>query len=131
MSFSFDTRNLERTTRGLERFIAGVPEIAASEIIRQIREFAAGGKAPDGSNWKPYTPPYANRIHSPLTPVTKKRTGAFLASIKNRNMIIAPDAAHLKIAQGLERKRASFEVSPITPDNVLRLLNKSFSDAVA
>lgn len=117
---SFDTRGIERTIRGIQRFRESMPNIAGDELVAQVRDFAASGRNPDGSAWSPLQKRYAalkQRRYGNSLP-NKRATGGLLNSIRNRGMIIAPDAAHLKQAQGLEKKRRSFEPSPLIARNI-------------
>ncbi len=125
---TFDTREIEAFIRSLERFEEEVPDIAAGELIRQIREFAESGVNPDGSKWPALTAVYKKwKLAHGGQPVANKRlTGAFLASVKMRDFFISVDSAHAKIAEGLEKKRISFDVAPMSAGNVERLLLKRF-----
>jgi hypothetical protein len=129
-SFSGEFSEIERAMRKLERFRDSTEEIAGREVVQQIREFAASGRAPDGSTWAPLTSAYRKaKMRAGFGgKANKKRTGEFLASIKLRNGIIAPDEQHMGQAQGLESKRVSFETSPITAGNVERQLKRSFDE---
>ena len=125
----FDVTGIERMARKIARFKEDVPKIAAKEVKAQITEFAAEGRNPDGTSFKPYTKPYAKvRIRKGLqtSPVNLRVTGGFLDQIKDRDGIVGPDEAHAKIAEGLARKRTSFEVSPLTPPNIERLLKQAW-----
>ena len=125
----FETRHIEMRIRGLKRFREELPDVVAGELVRQVREYAASGVTPSGQAWPQLTEPYAIRkmklVGNRLP--NKKVTGAFLASVKNRNGIIAPDAAHLPQGMGLEKKRVSFEASPVTAQNIERLILKKFN----
>ncbi len=124
-----DVSGIQRALRKVERFRLSMPEIVGDEVARQVVEFAGSSNAPDGSQWKPLTPAYAKRKQKRgFPPVANKRvTGGFLLSVKNRQGVVGPDERHTPQAQGLEKKRVSFEASPITAGNVERLLLKEWN----
>lgn len=115
--------------RGLKKLRGDLPDIASRELVRQVREYAESGVTPNGAAWPQLTEPYAKRkmklVGNRLP--NKKVTGAFLASVKNRNGTIAPDAAHLPQGMGLEKKRVSFEASAVTAQNIERIIAQKFS----
>ncbi len=103
-----------------------IPKIAGEEIVKQINEYADSGRNPDQSAWKPLTKEYAARKQQLVgnRKPNKLLTGELRKSIqvRNRNMLVAPDEKHTPQAQGLEKKRISFEVAEPTSDNIERLL---------
>lgn len=131
---SFDTREIARFARGLERLRADMPVIAANEMRKQIVEFAASGRNPDGSAWSPLQKRYAARKQKLVgnSLPNKRLTGGLLQSVgftavNGTKVVIAPDTAHMAQAQGLEKKRVSFEASPISAQNVERTLLDKFN----
>lgn len=130
---AFDTRGIERTIRGIKRFRLSVPNIVGDELVAQVVEFAASSRNPDGSTWSPLQKKYAalkQAKYGNQLP-NKCASGAFLASVKNRGMIIGPDAAHMAQGRGLEKKRVSFQVSPITVGNIERLLLNAWNNMLS
>jgi len=125
----FDTRQIEQRIRGLRRLREALPIIAAQELRNQVIEFAASGRAPNGSAWLPLTPEYAKRKMKLVgnQKANKRLTGGLLGSVNYIGGIVKPDAAHLPQAQGLEKKRVSFEASPVTAQNIERLIARKFS----
>ena len=125
----FDTRHIEQRIRGLRRLREALPIIAAQELRNQVIEFAASGRAPNGSQWLPLTPEYAKRkmkLVGNKNP-NKRLTGAFLGSVNYIGGVVKPDAAHLAQGMGLEKKRVSFEASPATAQNIERLILKKYN----
>ena len=126
--FTFDTRELWQTMRRIDGFKIEIPQIAGRQIVKQINDLAAISVAPNGNQWVRLSPAYAKKVKR--TNATKKVTGAFLASVKNRGMFIAPDEAHVAQGMGLEKLRVSFDVSPSTSeailDEMLQWWNKIF-----
>ena len=128
LTFRFHTQEIEHYARGFGLFADDVPEVAIGELVRQVRELAESGVDPNGRKWPVLTTAYARKKKAMgLPPIPNKRvTGAFLASVKGRDGIVAPDAAHEKIGEGLERKRISFQPAPISVGNVERILFRRF-----
>ena len=121
--FTFDTRELKEAIKGMKVFSFALPQIAAEEINKQVHEYAASGRNPDGSKWKNLSDKYAARkqklVGNKLA--NKLLSGNFLLSVKNRGGVIAPDDAHIPQGQGLEKLRISFQVAQPTSDNIERL----------
>lgn len=122
--FKLDTREIAKQARGLRNLIEDIPQIVGDELVKQVNEFADSGRNPDGTSWPALMEPYAtikqkkfgNRLPN------KKATGAFRRSVKARGGVIAPDEEHIPQGMGLEKKRKSFEASPVTAQNIERIL---------
>lgn len=135
IKLGFDTREIRQTTRRINGFRTAMPKIAGEEIVKQINEYADSGRNPNQSKWKPLSKEYGNRKQALVgnKKPNKMLTGGLRKSIqvRNRNMLVAPDESHTPQAQGLEKKRISFEVAQPTSDNIERLFvnwwNKIFS----
>lgn len=135
LSFVFETRELERFGRELGRFADEIPALGSEEIVRQVREFAALSKAPDGSQWITLTEAYRRRkiaLGQPGIP-NKRLTGQFLMGIKARridalNFVISPADRDAGKAAGLERLRISFQVAPVSANIVEAILLKRYNE---
>ncbi len=126
---TFNTTAITSAALRLERFRASMQTTAANRIREQVVDYAALSKAPDGSQWSPLTPAYKKRkAKMGQPPIANKRvTGKYLASVVNRNGVVAPSAELTPQGMGLEKKRVSFDVAPNTVTIIEAALLKSFN----
>ncbi len=127
----FNLSGITKAALGLERFRRSMVTTASNAVREQIVGYAALSKAPNGSQWPALTPAYKRRKEKlGLGGVANKRgKNNSIATIINRNGVVAPASDKQKQWEGLEKKRVSFEVAPNTATIVETLLLKSFNAA--